>query len=123
MATNDEAKLINRIQDMVGEEELHKNREKRKNGIERRLSEEKLASKPPLGYKSDNGFLIVNEEMRPMIEEIFSMFEEDEQMNKISVKFRIPRSTLSYMRRNPIYRTGEVYWKGKVVYKVEPIIS
>ena len=123
IATNDEAKLINRIQDMVGEEELHKNREKRKQGIDRRLSEEKVSSRVPLGYKADNGYMIVDEELRLMIVEIFKMFDEDIQMSKISTKFRIPRSTLSYMRRNPVYRTGEYVWKGKVVYKVEPIIT
>ena len=80
-------------------------------------------SRPPLGYKIENGKLVVDEEMRPKLIEIFQMFEDNATMSTISNKFGIPRSTLAYMRKNPIYRTGEYFWKGKVVYKVEPVIK
>ncbi|MHA1865617.1 MAG: recombinase family protein [Candidatus Heimdallarchaeaceae archaeon] len=115
--------LVTRIYDILGEEELKKYREKRKYGIKRRIGEQKIMSRPPLGYKIENGKLVVDEEMRPKLIEIFQMFEDNATMSTISNKFGIPRSTLAYMRKNPIYRTGEYFWKGKVVYKVEPVIK
>ncbi len=51
------------------------------------------------------------------------MFEDNVTMSTISNKYDIPRSTLAYLRKNPIYRTGEYYWKGKIVYQVEPVIK
>jgi len=80
-------------------------------------------SRAPLGYKIEDGKLVIDPEMRSRIIEIFQMFEDNVTMSTISNKFGIPRSTLAYMRKNPIYRTGEVYWKGKPVYKVEPLIK
>ena len=116
--------LVTRIYDMLGEEELKKYRQKRMYGIKRRIQETKIMSRPPIGYKiNENGKLVVDEEMRPKLVEIFQMFEDNETMSKISNKFEIPRSTLAYMRKNPIYRTGEYYWKGKIVYQVEPVIK
>lgn len=115
--------LVRRIYDVLGEEELKKYRQKRMYGIKRRIKEQKVMSRPPLGYKIVDGKLVIDEEMRPKIIQIFQMFEDNTPMSTISNKFGIPRSTLAYMRKNPIYRTGEVYWKGKVVYKVEPLIK
>ena len=107
----------------IGEEELKKYRQKRMYGIKRRIQDEKIMSRPPIGYKIENGKLIIDEEMRPKLVEIFQMFEDNVTMSTISNKYDIPRSTLAYLRKNPIYKTGEYYWKGKMVYQVEPIIK
>ncbi len=115
--------LVTRIYDILGEEELKKYREKRKYGIKRRIKEQKIMSRPPYGYKIENGKLVIDETLRAKVIEIFQMFEDNATMSTISNKFGIPRSTLAYMRKNPIYKTGEYYWKGKVVYKVEPLIK
>ncbi len=115
--------LVTRIYDMLGEEELKKYRQKRMYGIKRRIQDQKIMSRPPLGYKIEDGQLIVDQEMRPKLVEIFQMFEDNVTMSTISNKYEIPRSTLAYLRKNPIYRTGEYYWKGKIVYQVEPVIK
>ncbi|OLS31530.1 MAG: hypothetical protein HeimAB125_16110 [Candidatus Heimdallarchaeota archaeon AB_125] len=115
--------LVTRIYDLLGEEELKKYRQKRMYGIKRRIQDEKIMSRPPLGYKIENGKLQIDEEMRPKLVEIFQMFEDNVTMSTISNKYDIPRSTLAYLRKNPIYRTGEYFWKGRVVYQVEPIIK
>ncbi|MBY9000158.1 MAG: recombinase family protein, partial [Candidatus Heimdallarchaeota archaeon] len=115
--------LVTRIYDMLGEEELKKYRLKRMYGIKRRIQDNKIMSRPPVGYKINDGKLEIDEEMRPKLIEIFQMFEDNETMSKISNKFEIPRSTLAYIRKNPIYRTGEYYWKGKIVYQVEPVLK
>ncbi len=115
--------LVTRIYDLLGEEELKKYRQKRMYGIKRRIQDEKIMSRPPLGYKIENGKLQIDEEMRPKLVEIFQMFEDNVTMSTISNKYDIPRSTLAYLRKNPIYRTGEYFWKGRVVYQVEPILK
>ena len=115
--------LVTRIYDILGEEELKKYRQKRMYGIKRRINENKIMSRPPVGYKITDGKLMVDEEWRPRIIEIFQMFEDNVTMSTISTKHEIPRSSLAYMRKNPIYRTGEYYWKGKVVYNVEPMLK
>ena len=115
--------LVTRIYDLLGEEELKKYRQKRMYGIKRRIQDEKIMSRPPLGYKIENGKLLIDEEMRPKLVDIFQMFEDNVTMSTISNKYDIPRSTLAYLRKNPIYRTGEYFWKGRVVYQVEPIIK
>ncbi len=115
--------LVTRIYDMLGEEELKKYRQKRMYGIKRRIQDQKIMSRPPLGYNIEDGQLVVDQEMRPKLVEIFQMFEDNVTMSTISNKFEIPRSTLAYLRKNPIYRTGEYYWKGKIVYQVEPVIK
>lgn len=115
--------LVTRIYDMLGEEELKKYRQKRMYGIRRRIKDKKIMSRPPLGYKIDKGELVVDEEMRPKLIEIFQAFEDNVTMSTISNRYDIPRSTLAYIRKNPIYLTGEYYWKGKVVYNVEPVIK
>ena len=115
--------LVTRIYDMLGEEELKKYKLKRMYGIKRRIQDNKIMSRPPLGYIINDGKLEIDEEMRPKLIEIFQMFEDNETMSKISNKFEIPRSTLAYLRKNPIYRTGEYYWKGKIVYQVEPVLK
>jgi DNA invertase Pin-like site-specific DNA recombinase len=114
--------LVTRIYDLLGEEELKKYRAKRMYGIKRRIQDQKIMSRPPYGYKIEEGKLIVDEEVRPKLVEIFQMFEDNVTMSTISNKFDIPRSTLAYLRKNPIYRTGEYFWKGKIVYQVEPVI-
>lgn len=115
--------LVTRIYDMLGEEELKKYKLKRMYGIKRRIQDNKIMSRPPLGYLINDGKLEIDEEMRPKLIEIFQMFEDNETMSKISNKFEIPRSTLAYLRKNSIYRTGEYYWKGKIVYQVEPVLK
>ena len=114
--------LVTRIYDLLGEEELKKYRQKRVYGIKRRITEEKVLSRAPIGYKIENGKLVVDESLRPIIIQIFQMFEDNITMSTISNKFNIPRSTLAYMRKNPIYTTGEYTWKAKVIYTVEPAI-
>jgi len=115
--------LVTRIYDLLGEEELKKYRQKRMYGIKRRIQDNKIMSRPPIGYKIEDGKLIIDEEMQPKLVEIFQMFEDNVTMSTISNKFDIPRSTLAYLRKNPIYKTGEYFWKGRVVYQVEPIIK
>ncbi len=118
-----EESLVTRIYDVLGEEELKKYRQKRVYGIKRRINEEKIMSRAPFGYKIEQGKLVVDETLRLKIIQIFQMFEDNVTMSTISNKFEIPRSTLAYMRKNPIYTTGEYTWKGKVIYKVEPVIK
>ncbi len=118
-----EEMLVTRIYDLLGEEELKKYRQKRMYGIKRRIQDHKIMSRPPIGYRIDDGKLVIDEEMRPKLVAIFQMFEENVTMSTISNKYNIPRSTLAYLRKNPIYRTGEYYWKGRIVYQVEPVLK
>ena len=120
---DDDSNLKKRIYDVMGEEELRKTRLKSEQGIERRLKEEKVMSRAPYGYKIIDGKLVVDEELRPLIIEIFRMFDNNSSYSRIGHKFKLPTSTLSYMVRNPIYRTGEYLFRGKVAYRVEPIIK
>ena len=92
-------------------------------GIKSRLQDQKIMSRPPFGYKLDeSGSIIVDENLRETIIQIFQMFEDNIPMSRISRRFNIPRSTLAYIRKNQIYTTGKYYWKGKVVFEVEPIV-
>lgn len=120
---DDDSNLKKRIYDVMGEEELRKTRLRSEQGIERRLKEKKVMSRAPYGYKIIDGKLVVDEELRSLITEIFRLFNNNHSYSRISQKFKIPTSTLSYMVRNPIYRTGEYLFRGKVAYRVEPIIK
>lgn len=120
---DDDSNLKKRFYDIVGEEELRKTRLKSEQGIARRLKEKKVMSRAPYGYKIIDGKLIVDKEIEPKIIGIFDSFERGESYSKISHRYAIPASSLSYMRKNPIYTTGEYYWRGEVVFTVEPIIK
>ena len=115
--------LVTRIYDVLGEEELNKYRQKRAYGIKRSIQEKKILSRAPFGYRIEESKLVVDEELRPVIIQIFQMFEDNVTMSTICNKFDIPRSSLAYIRKNPIYTTGEYTWKGRVIYTVEPVIK
>ncbi len=121
---DDKEEIVRRVKDILGAEELKKYREKAKEGRKRRIKEEKAMTRAPFGYKINvEGKLEIDEEKRLIVEQIFSMIEQGVRVKTIAERFNLSQSGIYYIRNNPIYRTGEVRWGGKVVYNVEPIIS
>ncbi|MHA1954349.1 MAG: recombinase family protein [Candidatus Heimdallarchaeaceae archaeon] len=111
---DEDNKAFARIKDLFGEMELEKYREKRYKGMLRRIKDQKVMSRPPFGYAvGESGGLMVDESKRGLT---FA------SLKTLSMKYNIPVSTLRNIRSNPIYRTGEVRWAGKIAYYVEPVV-
>ena len=121
---DEENKVISRVKDLFGEMELQKYREKRYKGMMRRLKEQKVMSRPPFGYKvNEEGKLVVDKEKAAIIRRLFSEFDNPlASLKSLSLKYNLSVSTLRNIRSNPIYRTGEVRWAGKIAYYVDPIV-
>ncbi len=121
---DEDNKAFARIKDLFGEMELEKYREKRYKGMLRRIKEQKVMSRPPFGYAVGNsGSLMVDESKRGLIRRLFGEFDNPfSSLKTLSIKYNIPVSTLRNIRSNPIYRTGEVRWAGKIAYFVEPVV-
>ncbi|MHA1223941.1 MAG: recombinase family protein [Candidatus Heimdallarchaeaceae archaeon] len=103
---DEDNKAFARIKDLFGEMELAKYREKRYKGMLR-----------------ERGGLVIDEEKRGLIRRLFSEFDNPfASLKTLSIKYNIPVSTLRNIRSNPIYRTGEVRWAGKIAYYVDPIV-
>jgi len=121
---DEDNKAFARIKDLFGEMELEKYREKRYKGMLRRIKDQKVMSRPPFGYAvGEAGSLIVDESKRGLIRRLFGEFDNPfASLKTLSIKYNIPVSTLRNIRSNPIYRTGEVRWAGKIAYYVEPVV-
>ncbi|MHA1445944.1 MAG: recombinase family protein [Candidatus Heimdallarchaeaceae archaeon] len=121
---DEDNKAFARIKDLFGEMELEKYREKRYKGMLRRINNKKVMSRPPFGYAVDEGgSLIVDESKMGLIRRLFGEFDNPfASLKTLSMKYNIPVSTLRNIRSNPIYRTGEVRWAGKIAYFVDPIV-
>ena len=121
---DEDNKAIARVKDLFGEMELEKYREKRYKGMLRRINDKKVMSRPPFGYAVDeNGNLMIEESKRGLIRRLFGEFDNPfSSLKTLSMKYNIPVSTFRNIRSNPIYRTGEVRWAGKIAYYVEPVV-
>ncbi|NPD88147.1 MAG: recombinase family protein [Asgard group archaeon] len=121
---DEDNKAFARIKDLFGEMELEKYREKRYKGMLRRIKDQKVMSRPPFGYAvGESGGLMVDECKRGLIRRLFGEFDNPfASLKTLSMKYNIPVSTLRNIRSNPIYRTGEVRWAGKIAYYVEPVV-
>ncbi|MHA1552545.1 MAG: recombinase family protein [Candidatus Heimdallarchaeaceae archaeon] len=121
---DEDNKAFARIKDLFGEMELEKYREKRYKGMLRRIKQEKVMSRPPFGYTvNDEGGLMIDESKRGLIRRLFGEFDNPfASLKTLSLKYNIPVSTLRNIRSNPVYRTGEVRWAGKIAYYIEPVV-
>ncbi|MCE7743277.1 MAG: recombinase family protein [Candidatus Heimdallarchaeota archaeon] len=121
---DEDNKAIARVKDLFGEMELEKYREKRYKGMLRRINSKKVMSRPPFGYAVDEeGSLIIDDSKRGLIRRLFGEFDNPfSSLKTLSMKYNIPVSTLRNIRSNPIYRTGEVRWAGKIAYYVEAVV-
>ena len=121
---DEDNKAFARIKDLFGEMELEKYREKRYKGMLRRIKDQKVMSRPAFGYTvGESGGLVVDESKRGLIRRLFGEFDNPfASLKTLSMKYNIPVSTLRNIRSNPIYRTGEVRWAGKIAYYVEPVV-
>ena len=125
MALDDSSeKYLDKFKDVLSEMELDKYRQKRQDGINRAIREERTLSRPPFGYMSEGKKLVVDESKRGIIKALFRDFEEPlMSLKKLSDKYGLTRSMIQRIRSNTIYTTGEVRWQGKVIYSVEPIVT
>ncbi len=107
--------------EQISFQKYQKNRYK---GMYNRIKEKKVMSRPPFGYViNDQGSLVVDESKRGLIRRLFSEFDDPfVSLSKLSKKYNLSVSILRNVRSNPIYKTGEVRWAGKIVYYVEPIV-
>jgi DNA invertase Pin-like site-specific DNA recombinase len=116
-------KVYDKLKDLLSEEELEKYKERQKEGVKRAIREGRTLQRPPFGYVSEGKKMIVDERRRELIKAIFHDFDdEDMSIAKIAFKYKLKPSLIQRIRLNPIYSTGEVKWKGKTIYKVEPIV-
>lgn len=125
MALDDsKEKYLDKFKDVLSEMELDKYRQKRQDGINRAIREERTLSRPPFGYISEGKKLVVDESKRGIIKALFRDFEDPMMsLKKLADKFGLTRSMIQRIRSNTIYTTGEVRWQGKVIYTVEPLIK
>jgi hypothetical protein len=66
--------------------------------------------------------MVIDEKRRGLIRALFKDFENPNlSIKKLSLKYGLKPSLIQRIRLNPIYSTGEVKWKGKTIYRVEPI--
>ena len=94
----------------------------------------KVGFRPPFGYKIEyekdgmgnsipsTGRLVPDEKH---IDTIKRILNEPPEMGiiRLSEKYGLTRAIIRAIRINPIYRTGEVYWQGRIAHKVKPIIE
>ena len=125
MALDDsKEKYLDKFKDVLSEMELDKYRQKRQEGINRAIRENRTLHRPPFGYISIDKKLVIDESKRGIIIALFRDFQEPMMsLKKLADKYEMGRSMIQRIRSNSIYTTGEVRWQGKVIYNVEPIIS
>jgi len=125
MALDDsKEKYLDKFKDVLSEMELDKYRQKRQDGIDRAIRENRTLHRPPFGYISVDKQLVIDETKRGIIIALFRDFQEPMMsLKKLADKYELSRSMIQRIRSNPMYTTGEVRWQGKVIYTVEPIIS
>ena len=125
MALDDsKEKYLDKFKDVLSEMELDKYRQKRMDGIDRAKREKRTLQRPPFGYISVDKKLVIDESKRGIIKALFRDFDIPlMSLKKLADKYDLSRSMIQRIRSNPIYTTGEVRWQGKVVYKIDPIIS
>ncbi len=105
------------------QKQLKKYRKNRYKGMKKRLEQKKVMSRPPFGYKVEQGELVVDESKRALIRRILSEVDKPfTSLKMLSEKYNLSVSRIRHIRNNPIYRTGEVRWAGKIAYYVEPIV-
>jgi len=125
MALDDsKEKYLDKFKDVLSEMELDKYRQKRQEGINRAIRENRTLHRPPFGYISIDKKLVIDESRRGIIIALFRDFQEPMMsLKKLADKYEMGRSMIQRIRSNSIYITGEVRWQGKVIYNVEPIIT
>ena len=94
---------------------------RRREGRETALKEGRVIFRPPFGYKVVGSKLVVDEPRRALLKGILEDFDKGMETGEIATKRGVSAHIIRRIRKNPIYRTGEVYYAGKLVYKVEAV--
>jgi len=82
-----------------------------------------LLNRPPIGYKTIGGKLMIDNKMAEKIKTAFELRSTGEKVIEISKELDIPRSSLYEVFKNPVY-IGKVRYKNKVLPGIhEGIIS
>ncbi len=95
---------------------------RRREGRETALKEGRVIFRPPFGYKVVAGKLVIDEPRRALLKGILEDFDKGMETGEIAAKRGVSAHVIRRIRKNPIYRTGEVYYAGKLVYRVEAVL-
>lgn len=102
-----------------------------KRGMTMNAREGKAMSKPPFGYKIENGQFVIDPERSGIAQEIFSLYADGTMVSDITEKFRnvtkrdgkhLVDHTIRSMLSNPFY-IGEYSWNGVEYKNIPPIID
>lgn len=118
-----ENELASNVMLSVGDFWAKTTMQKIKDGRNYALKKGYYCARPPFGYKVVDHKLVVDEDKRYIVQEIFRDRGNGFSWGDLSKKYNIRKSTLQGIIANPIYRTGEIKSDGQVVAKVEPIVS
>jgi hypothetical protein len=95
-----------------------------KKGMDKRFEEGNLVTRPPLGYKVIDKKLVIDEDKKLLIQEIFQTFlNETISLNKLSKKYNLSVNGLKKVLKNFTY-VGKIKFGGQVLEgKHAPLIS
>jgi hypothetical protein len=93
-------------------------------GMNKRFEEGNLVTRPPLGYKVVDKKLVIDEDKKLLIQEIFQNFlNETISLNKLSKKYNLSVNGLKKVLKNFTY-VGKIKFGGQVLEgKHAPLIS
>ena len=91
-------------------------------GMQAKAKQGKIMSRPPFGYKIVNKELVINEEEKLKVEEIFRTFAETNiSLNKLAKKFNFSVNGIKKILKNFTY-IGKIKFKGQVIPGNQPSI-
>lgn len=86
-----------------------------------------FCARPPFGYKVVDHKLVVDEDKREIVQEVFRDKANGFSWGDLSKKYNIRKSTLQGIIANPIYKTGtikiKIEGKEREIGKVDPILT
>lgn len=97
--------------------------ERTRHGVETALAKGHHVIKPPFGFAMKDHRFVPDRNKAAIVKEIYSDRAGGMSWNKLSTKYNLPRTKVRRILSNPIYRTGEIRLKGKVVGHVDKIIQ
>lgn len=114
---NEYEELSKGIIALIGKFEALRTKRRCQRGIALAKEQGKVLNRLPLGYKFMNGQVIVDEEVRPLIINIFQRFANNESIYHISHTLGLPKSSVRYLLHNPFYWNEEYLGKHEIIIR------
>ncbi|MEM3405589.1 MAG: recombinase family protein [Candidatus Pacearchaeota archaeon] len=115
------------IREKINSDILETFRKYRKNnpnieGMNKKFEDGNIITRPPLGYKIIDKKLVVDEEKKLIVQEIFQTFlNENISLNKLAKKYNLSVNGLKKILKNFVY-VGKIKFKGNLIDGKHPLL-